>query len=277
MLKRGKSTLVGLIVSLAMVIGGVIATGEPESFWNLPSLFIIMGGTLGAVIIAFPPKRLKTFGPVMKKAFVKEKLDLKQDIMTLVRLAEISRREGLLVLEDVVDQYVDDEFLRKGILHIIDGADEEHLRYLLEGTTHFMKQRHQKGVAMLDKIASTAPALGLLGTYVGLIPMLNNLDDPTKLGPMMALELVSSFYGAFIAYVIFAPLAKRLKFMSKEEETRRELLIEGLVSILQGKNPKMIKEELAAFANLDMNTIQEKDLSDTFKAREMISSYEGQK
>ncbi len=277
MLKRGKSTLVGLIVSLAMVIGGVIATGEPESFWNLPSLFIIMGGTLGAVIIAFPPKRLKTFGPVMKKAFVKEKFDLKQDIMTLVRLAEISRREGLLVLEDVVDQYVDDEFLRKGILHIIDGADEEHLRYLLEGSTHFMKQRHQKGVAMLDKIASTAPALGLLGTYVGLIPMLNNLDDPTKLGPMMALELVSSFYGAFIAYVIFAPLAKRLKFMSKEEETRRELLIEGLVSILQGKNPKMIKEELAAFANLDMNTIQEKELSDTFKAREMISSYEGQK
>lgn len=135
--------------------------------------------------------------------------------------------------------------------------DEEQLRNLLEGSTYFMKQRHQKNASMFDMIGATAPALGLLGTYVGLIPMLNNLDDPASLGPMMALELVSSFYGAFIAYVIFSPLAKRLKNMSKEEVIRRDILIEGLASIQQGKNPNLIKEELYAFANIEIRKPQD--------------------
>jgi chemotaxis protein MotA len=122
-----------------------------------------------------------------------------------------------------------------GIQYIVDGADEDQLRNLLEGSTYFMKQRHQKGAAMLDMIAATAPALG----------------------PMMALELVFSFYGAFVAYVIFSPLAKRLKFINKEE-TRRELLIEGLAGIQQGKNPRLIREELQAFANITLDTEGEK-------------------
>lgn len=267
MSKLGKSTLIGLSISLAFVVGSVIATGQPESFWNLPSFFIICGGTFGSVVIAFPPQRLKTLGTVMKRAFVKDKHDIKEDIEAMVKLAEIARREGLLALEDYVEEYTEDPVIKKGIQLIVDGANEDQLRNLLAGATYFMKQRHQKGAAMLDMIAATAPALGLLGTYVGLIPMLNNLDDPTSLGPMMALELVSSFYGAFIAYVIFSPMAKRLKFMSREEETRRELLIEGLASIQQGKNPKLIKDELAAYANINMDTPEEE--TDTFKAREI--------
>lgn len=207
--------------------------------------------------MAFPPQRLKTIGTVTKKAFSKADFDLKKDIVSLVRCAEISRRDGLLALENHLNDLTDDAFLKMGIQYIVDGADEDQLRNLLEGSTYFMKQRHQKGAAMLDMIAATAPALGLLGTYVGLIPMLNNLDDASTLGPMMALELVSSFYGAFVAYVIFSPLAKRLKFINKEE-TRRELLIEGLAGIQQGKNPRLIREELQAFANITLDTEGEK-------------------
>ncbi len=273
MSKLRNTTLIGLIIGVSFVVGSIIVTGEPILFWNLPSAFIIFGGTLGAVVIAFPAQRLKTIGSVIKRAFKKDEYDLREDIVILVKFAEISRREGILALEDFVDQFTEDDFVKKGIQLIVDGADEEQLRNLLEGSTYFMKQRHQKGASMLDMIAATAPALGLLGTYVGLIPMLNNLEDPTALGPMMALELVSSFYGAFIAYIVFSPLAKRLKIMNKEEESRRELLIEGLAAIQQGKNPKLIKEELSAYANLDPDAPEEKEQEqdDAFKAKEMTS------
>jgi len=263
--------MIGLIISLSFVIGGVISTGQAKSFWNLPSLFIIVGGTVGSFILAFPPQRIKTLWPVMKRAFKRDKYDLKEDILTIIRIAEIARKEGLLPLEDYIHQHTEDEFIKEGILLIVDGADEEQLRNSLEGSTYFMKKRHQKGAAMLSMIAGTAPALGLLGTYVGLIPMLNSLDDPTVLGPMMALELVSSFYGAFIAYVIFAPMAKRLKIMAQEEASRRELLIEGLAAIQQGKNPKLIKKELSAFAHIELDEQEEAEKTNTFEAREIVN------
>lgn len=249
MFKIAKSTWIGLIIGIMFIVTAIVETGSFMNFVNVPSFLITVGGTFAAVIVSFPPNRLKTLWPVMVKAFKNDRLDVKEDIDTIVSLSEISRRDGILALEDVINDYTDDEFLRRGITLIIDGADEEQLRTSLEGETYFMQQRHQKGYAMLDMIASTAPALGLLGTYVGLIPMLNNLDDPAKLGPMMALELVSSFYGAFLAYIIFSPLAKRLKIMSAEEMTRREILIEGLAYLQQGKNPKLIIGELGSYVN----------------------------
>lgn len=266
MSKFKNTAVLGLILGISLIVGAIYVSGHSELFWNLPSAFIIFGGTLGATIVVFPPQRLKTIGSVIKKAFRKQQYDLIEDIQVLVKCAEISRKDGLLALEEHIDRLTKDEFIRQGIQYIIDGADEEQLRTLLEGSTHFMKQRHQKGAAMLDMIAATAPALGLLGTYVGLIPMLNNLDDPTSLGPMMALELVSSFYGAFVAYVIFAPLAKRLKFMNKEEESRREILIEGIAAIHQGKNPRFIKEELTTYANISL------DMGDKKKPRPLAKS-----
>lgn len=235
------------------------------------TLIGLIGSTLGSTIIAFPPKRLKTLGSVIRRSWIKDNYDLKEDVLNLVALAEISRKEGLLSLEEHIDEYTDDEFIKRGILLIVDGSDEEQLRNILEGSTYFMKQRHQKGYAMLDMIAATAPALGLLGTYVGLIPMLNNLEDPTTLGPMMALELVSSFYGAFIAYVVFSPLSKRLKIMSSEEASRRELLVEGLVAIQQGKNPTLIREELFAFINFDYKKLQENERIIKYKEGETVS------
>lgn len=249
----GISTLVGLLINLGFMLSGVVSTRQPELFWNTPSFFIIIGGTLGAFVTAFPPDRLKTFGSVLKKAFTKNDFNIKEDISNLINLSEVSRREGLLALDDHLDEYFDDDFIKKGIMLIVDGADEEMLRNQLEGATYFMKKRHQKGASMLDMLAITAPALGLVGTYVGLIPMLTNVNDPNALGPMMALELVSSFYGGFLANVIFGPLAKRLKNMSREEVERRELLIEGLAAIQQGKNPKILKGELLAYANLSLD------------------------
>lgn len=271
MAKLSKSTVIGLVLGIFFIVGSIVVGGTTHMFWNLPSLFITVGGTFSAVVIAFPPKRLKVLWPVIKRAFVRDNYDTEKDIDTIISLAEVSRREGLLALDDVLEQYTDDQFIKKGIRLIIDGADEDQLRNLLNGAMYFMKQRHQKGAAMLDMIAATAPALGLLGTYVGLIPMLNSLDDPTTLGPMMALELISSFYGGFIAYVIFSPLAKRLKIMNGEEEERMEILIEGLAAIQQGKNPKLIKEELYSYVNRKFaDEIEDKEVRETVTERRAV-------
>lgn len=267
--KVGIMAVIALIFSVMFVVTAIATTGQAYSFWNLPSVLITIGGTFGAVLLAFPTKRLKTFGSVMKKPFIAQNFNLKEDIRVLVTLSEFSRREGLLSLEDHVSELTDDDFIEKGILLIVDGADEDQLRNYLEGSTYFMKQRHSNGAAMVNMVAATAPALGLMGTYVGLIPMLNSLDNPTTLGPMMALELVSSFYGAFIAYVIFSPIGKRLRFMSEEESQRRELLIEGLAAIQQGKNPKLIKEELCAYANIELDEAEEKEQQSGYAAGEV--------
>lgn len=252
MKKFGKTTFIGLTIGLAFVIGGVVTTGQTELFWNLPSFFIIVGGTIGSFVMAFSIKDLKRFPEVFIKAFDNDEFDIRKDIYILVKLSEILRTKGLLAIDEYIDDYVDEPFLKEGIMMIVDGADEERLRDKLEGETFYMKKRHQNGAAMMDMPAETAPALGLLGTYVGLIPMLNNLDDPSSLGPMMVLELVSSFYGAFIAYVIFSPIAKKLKVLSKEELNQRSIFIEGLVGILNGVIPRLLKDELASYAHISV-------------------------
>lgn len=242
------------MIGLSCVVVSILMAGNARTFLNWPSVFITVGGTLGATVVSFPMDRLKTLGSVIRKAFTREKYDTEADIDTIVALAEIARRKGLLALEDYVNQSVDDEFLKRGVYLIIDGADEERLRATLEAETYFMQQRHKNGYGMLDMITTTAPSLALLGTYIGLIPMLVNLDDPTKLGPLMAVELVTSFYGAFLAYIIFGPLAKRLKIMNSDEVARRELLLEGLAAIEESKNPKVIQEELDSYVMKKRNT-----------------------
>lgn len=266
MSKFGLSTVFGLLLGIGFIVGSVVVSGHIDYFWNLPSFFITIGGTTASTIIAFPPRKLKQFFPVIFSAFKKDKTNVQEDIQKIVEISKVARVKGLLSLEEFGNDTEIDPFFREGMLLISDGITEEDLRNRMEGVMYFKKQRHMKGAAMMDMVAATAPSLGLLGTYVGLIPMLHSLDDPTTLGPMMALELVSSFYGAFIAYVIFSPLAKRLKTMSKEEETHCELLLEGLIGIVQGKNPKLIEADLLAYMNIKEEELAEKAMKSKKKA-----------
>ena len=247
MKKVSISIVLGFVISAGCIVFAIMMFGTLRLFINPASLLITFGGTLGTVVTAFPAYRLKTFGSVIKKAFQNEKFDLEKDIEVIVALNDTVKKKGLLALESASELYANNHFLQRGIVLMLDGADEEDLRLALETETYFMQQRHYKGISMLEMIASTAPAFGLLGTYLGLIPMLNQLDDPTKLGPLMSIQLLTSLYGSFLANVIFTPMAKRLKTMNGEEVTRRELLIEGLVGILLRKNPRLIREQLNCF------------------------------
>ncbi|MEA5065781.1 MAG: MotA/TolQ/ExbB proton channel family protein, partial [Eubacteriales bacterium] len=201
-----------------------------------------LGTTFAVMIASFPLQQLKLLPKVVAKAFTVEKHDADADIETIVALNEVVKAKGLLALESVSHLYENDSFLKRGVLLMLDGANEDQLRDSLNDDTYFMSQRHKRGSAMMDMLVATAPSLGLLCTYVGLIPMLTSLDNPTTLGPMMAIELVSSFYGGFLANVIFGPISKRLKLLHNEEVGRRELLLEGLIGIWLRKNPRLIRE-----------------------------------
>ena len=231
---------IGLILNACLEVGH----GSLELFINLPSLYMTLGTTFAVMLASFPLQRLKLLPKVVSKAFTVEKHDIDTDIETIVALNEVVKSKGLLALESVSHLYENDPFLKRGVLLMLDGANEDQLRDSLNDDTYFMSQRHKHGSAMLDMLVATAPSLGLLCTYVGLIPMLTSLDNPTTLGPMMAIELVSSFYGGFLANVVFGPIAKRLKLLHGEEVARRELLLEGLIGIWLRKNPRLIRETM---------------------------------
>ena len=244
--KLSITTTVGLVGGVACVAIAISQAGNLGLFVNVPSLFIIVGGTVFAIIASFPSATLKTLGSVIKQSFVRENLDLERDIETIVQIAEQARREGILSIEELA-MSCDDQFLKRGLMMLVDGHGKEDIEDTMVNVVYQMQKRHRKGYAMVNMIASLAPALGLVGTYVGLIPMLVSLDDPTKLGPLMAIELVSSFYGAFLAYVIFSPMGRKLMIKSEQEKDRNELLLEGILSICDGKNPRILREDLQAY------------------------------
>jgi chemotaxis protein MotA len=246
MKKLMASSFLGLGIGIFCVIYSIHYSGNLRSFMNLPSFLIIAGGTAGALILAFPFERLKTLGSVIARAFKKDHIDLQKDIETILELSEFAKKNGTLALENLAKQYDNDEFLQKGIYLLADGLAEDMLIASMQNDIYFAQKRHKQGHAMIDLIASSVTSLGLMGTYIGLIPMLEHLEDPTSLGPLMAIELVTSFYGAFLSYVIFMPLSRKLKNMSSEEALRKEIILEGLVDIQKGKNPRIIQEELVA-------------------------------
>lgn len=256
-------TIFGLTAGIAFIVSAMWESSEGQfgMFVNLPSLFIIMGGTVATLVISFPMETLKTLPSVILVAF-KNRVSKGQtlnDIETIVGYADMARREGLLALENELERLADDAFLQKGIGYLVDGVDGDTFELLLQTEIVQSKQRHAKGHAMVSMIASTAPSLGLVGTYAGLIPMLNSLDNPSTLGPLMALELVSSFYGSFLAYIIFAPLAKRLQSIGQSEDSRNLLLMEGLLNIRDGYNPRLIQENLTAFVSkMELNKSRRK-------------------
>ncbi len=238
------ATLIGFaLVFLLMLIGMGFNLGP---FIDVQSLAIVAGGTFGALFISYPlPVVLKSIF-VMQKAFLNKKPDLVSSLTTLVSFAEKARREGLLALEGDVEG-VEDMFLKKGVQLIVDGTDPELVKNILDTEVNFIEDRHSLGKEIMSSGASLGPAYGMLGTLIGLILMLGNLSDPSSLGPSMAIALITTLYGSFIANVIFDPIATKLSYYSKQEVLSKQLVIEGILSIQAGDNPKVLEEKLKSF------------------------------
>lgn len=240
------ATLIGLIAGIIFIVVSIMLGGRLSLFWDIPSIMITFGGAFASMLISYPLHKFKNSIKTARLAFKEQHLNPGSVIKQVIDLAFIARKEGLLALEEMA-QTMDDEFLKKGILLIVDGTDPELVRSILETELAFVEGRHKESQGFWSTLAALAPAWGMIGTLIGLIAMLDNLSDPENIGPAMSVALVTTLYGSVLANFIAAPIADKLKLRSAEEVLLKEVMIEGLLSIQAGENPRIIEEKLKAF------------------------------
>ncbi len=246
------ATLLGIILGFAMVIFGIItgATGDVGAalmdFVDLPSVIITIGGTLTSVLTSCTLKEYITGFKSMSIVFKIQKIDENATIQSIIELSNVARKEGLLALEEIAST-MEDEFLRKGILLIVDGTEPDLVRDILETELVSVDARHKKLIKFWENVASMGPAWGMIGTLIGLVNMLNNMSDPNSIGPSMAVALLTTLYGSLIANWIATPISTKLSINNDNEYKLRQVMIEGLLSIQAGENPRVIEEKLKSF------------------------------
>lgn len=237
-------TLLGLISGTILIAVAILLGGDFWGFVSAPSALIVIGGTVAVTFIMFPMSVVLGSFKVALKAFFFRSPDPRLVIDEIVTLAQKGRQESLVALEKVP---INDPFLKKGVNLVADGTEERLLLSILETEISFTRQRHQQGQGVFRGMGTMAPAFGMIGTLIGLVNMLQVLDDPTAIGPGMALALLTTLYGALMANLVFIPIAKKLEERSHEEISKMELTTEGVVSILRGENPRLTREKLEAF------------------------------
>ncbi|MBL4591889.1 MAG: motility protein A [Phycisphaerales bacterium] len=239
-------TLIGLGVALASVGLAVVLGGDPLALINIPSVVVVLGGSTGAVICAFPLARILKVHAVVLKSIFNDTSDVAEVIRDLVRFAEIARREGILSLENHVGD-MKEEFVVRGIKMAVDGTDPELIRVIMETELEGLMDRHMAGKMILDQFAKYAPAFGMIGTLMGLIFMLGSMDDPASIGPSMAVALITTLYGAVIANVFAGPIADKLYMNDQEEVLLKTVIIAGVMSIQSGDNPRVVESKLLTY------------------------------
>ena len=240
------ATVLGVISAFGLVFVAIFMGGGIGLFIDLPSLMIVAGGTLGATMVNYPIRDVMGVFKVVKNALLSRNPSIDELIKMFINFANKSRREGILALEGEMKD-VKGEFLKKGIQLSIDGLEPQEIRGILETETDFIRNRHQLGAEIFTTLGTFAPALGMIGTLIGLVQMLQSMDDPSKIGPSMAVALLTTFYGSIIANIICIPIAGKLKVRSKEEMLSKEMMIEGIISISNGDNPRILEQKLKAF------------------------------
>ncbi len=240
------ATIVGFLSGTVLLFWAIISGGGMGMFLNLPSFMITGGGTMAAVLIAFPMKKVLTMVKVASKAFLHKAAGPEATIKDIMDLAVKARRDGMLSLEQAAGQ-VGDKFLKQAVQLLVDNVPPETIRQVLERETDNLEDRHEEGQKMFKSMAAYAPAFGMIGTLIGLVQMLRTLDDPSKIGGGMATALITTFYGAVFANLVCTPVADKLAMRTREEVRSRHIVTEGVLAIQAGHNPSQIGDALKAF------------------------------
>lgn len=254
------TTIVGIIAGLILVTFGVVFDLEAPSlfvfenlknFVDIPSLFIVLGGTLSAVVASYPLNNLKQIPKHVKILINGNKYDPMEYIDLLVEFSQVARKNGLLALEEMADKQTD-PFFKQSIMLIVDATDPEKVKSMLNNDLEYLADRHSDSVGMYEKASSYAPAFGMIGTLIGLVNMLKNIDftegsGASSLGGDMSVALITTFYGCILANLVFSPIAKKLSIRNDEEYLCKQIIIEGVLSIQSGENPKFMKEKLISY------------------------------
>lgn len=241
------ATVIGLLLGIGLVIGSILMGGGGLGpFFNVPSLMIVVGGSIAALLINFPLKAVLGVFAVVKNCFLVKLPTPKDVIEQFKELATITRRDGLLALEEKLGD-IKDTFMTRGLEMVMGGTSKEDIQEVLETEVSYVEERHKVGKKIVDAMAAAAPAFGMVGTLIGLVQMLRSLDDPSQIGGGMATALLTTLYGAIIANLFCIPLGGKLEARSKEEVMIRELMLSGLISLVEGQAPRTVEEKLLAF------------------------------
>jgi len=239
------ATVIGIAGGFILIILG-IGFGNLAAFIDIPSVQIVVGGTISAMFTCFPLSRILMTAGVTKNVFFAPQHSPVETIRQLVDFAEQARREGILALEARAAD-IKDDFLKKGIQLAVDGTEPDLIKDILETDIAYIESRHEAGVKFFDMAGALAPAFGMLGTLVGLVLMLGNMSDVDSIGPNMAVALITTFYGSIISNVVCIPFSEKLKGYSAQEVLIKTLMLEGIMSLQSGDNPRIVEQKLTSF------------------------------
>lgn len=240
------ATIVGVILGTVLVVGAIVMGGSFGSYIDIPSVLIVIGGAVGSTLAAYPLGKFLAMPKVCLKTIFAKGGDPVALVKTIVELAEVARRDGILALEASAEK-LDDEFLVRGIQMAVDGTDPEVIQAIMDTELENLMDRHSAGKGLLDAMGKYAPAFGMIGTLIGLVAMLSNMDDPAKIGAGMAAALLTTLYGAMISNMLFLPMADKLAIRSGEEVLLKTIVIQGVMSIQAGDNPRNVQSKLMTF------------------------------
>lgn len=240
------ATIVGLVAAFGLMLSAIVQGGSLLIFVDIPSMMIVVGGTIGMSLVHFPFGDILSAFKVARNAFFHKSTPPPDTIGKLISYAGKARKEGILSLQSVMGE-IDDDFFLKGLQMAVDGQEPEALKDMLEKEIEYVMERHDKGADIFATFAAYSPAMGMIGTLIGLVQMLQNMSDPSSIGPAMALALLTTLYGAIIANVVANPISGKLKLRSASEVLNKTLVTEGMKSILEGENPRLMEQRLHAF------------------------------
>ncbi|WP_428035151.1 flagellar motor protein PomA [Amphritea sp.] len=235
------ATLIGILGGFGIVIAAMVTGGDVGVFVNVPSLLIVVGGSLFVVLMKFPLTHFLGLAKVAGKAFKFKSVKPEDIIAETVELADAARKGGLLSLED---KEVSSDFMQRGIQLLVDGHDPDIVRTLLNKEKTLTSERHEYGSDIFKAIGDVGPGMGMIGTLIGLVQMLSNMSDPKSIGPAMAVALLTTLYGAMMATMFALPVSDKLDARKAEEELNQSLIIDGLLAIQAGQNPRVIEQML---------------------------------
>ncbi|MFD2926248.1 flagellar motor protein MotP [Halobacillus naozhouensis] len=259
--KRDVLTPIGLTIGIVMVMYGIMSSAGirgAASFADAASILIVIGGLFAALMVNFNVTEMKVTSRVLKESFKRCDMSLRELVQLFVKLSDKARREGLLSLESELNE-VEDPFIKKGILLAVDGAQPEMINEIMTAEIVAVEERHERGRKIIEKAGEYAPAWGMIGTLIGLVLMLQTLSSPETLGPKMAVALLTTLYGTLLANLVFNPMAGKLANKTDQEVFIKQVIIEGVIGIQSGQNPKLLEEKLSAFlSEEDKNVPKEK-------------------
>ncbi|NLD38254.1 MAG: motility protein A [Desulfatiglans sp.] len=240
------ATIIGIITAFTLVIWSIMMGSSLFLFIDLPSVMIVFGGTFGCSMINYPLPDILKVMKVVKNAFFVKPATSKDLISKFVSLAGTARREGILALETALNDITDD-FMKKGLQLSVDGLEPTSIKDILDTEIENIKDRHKLGAEIFSTMGTFGPAMGMLGTLIGLVQMLQSMDDPSSIGPAMAVALLTTFYGSLLANICCLPIAGKLRGKSAEEVAIKGIMLEGIMSIAKGDNPRLLEQKLNAF------------------------------